>query len=139
MNDTFKSIFGISVAGLFALIAMNGGQFVESCKAAWIFLLDIAANAPMGLASFILALALGVVTQASLQHWVPRAANRALRQFAIESSALGVGIGVMWMQLHTLNGLLLGLLAGFMAPWMQKGICMVLVFTWNKINAQKTH
>ena len=137
MNDTFKSLFGASLAGLFALFAMNGEEFFASCKAAWLFLLHMTSSAPLGLSSFVLALALGVVTQASLHHWIPRWDNRAMRQFVIESTALAVGVGVMWLQLHSLDGLLLGLLAGFMAPWIQKAICMVAAFTWRKINAQE--
>lgn len=137
MNDLLKSLLGITGAGLFALFAIHGTAFFQSAIAGWLFLLKLAEDAPMGLSSFALALALGVVTQATLHHWVPRFANAALRQFVIESTALVVGISVMWIQLHTLNSLLLGILAGFMAPWVQKGMCAVLGFTWHKIEGIK--
>lgn len=125
MNNFFKSTLGISVAGLLVLLASNGAALVGAAGGAWTFLLTLAHTAPLGLSSFVLALALAVGVQPFLRKWLPELRCHASREFLIESAALAIGIGVMWLQLRSLSGLLLGILAGFMAPYAQKGLAMV--------------
>jgi hypothetical protein len=128
MNGGVKSVFGVSLAGLFIVLAVNGAAFVQAAQAAWLFLLSLSTTAPLGVSSFFMASALAIVSQPFLRKWLPHLRCPMSREFIIESAALGIGVGVMWAQLHTLNGLLLGLLAGFSAPYIQKGIaaCIAL-------------
>jgi hypothetical protein len=122
MNNFFKSSLGISAAGLLVLLATNGAALVGAAGGAWTFLLTLAHTAPLGLSSFLLALALGIAVQPFLRKWLPDLRCHASREFLIESAALAIGIGVMWGQLRTLSGLLLGILAGLFAPYAQKGL-----------------
>ena len=73
-----------------------------------------------------LALALGVVSRPFLLRYLPAMPCRASRDFVIDASALVIGFGVMFGQLRTLSGALLGLLAGFAAPLVARGIAAVL-------------
>jgi hypothetical protein len=125
MNNFFKSTLGISAAGLLVLLAANGAALVAAAGGAWTFLLTLAHTAPLGLSSFALALALGIAVQPFLRKWLPDLGCHASREFLIESAALTIGILVMWGQLRTLGGLLLGILAGLMAPYAQKGLAAV--------------
>ncbi len=116
---TITSATAIAILGA---IAMNGGKLVEVATGAWLFLLKLSETAPMGLSSFLLALALGVASRPFLLHYLPPMPCKASRDFVIDASALVIGCGVMFGQLRTLNGLLLGLLAGFAAPLIAKAL-----------------
>lgn len=115
----------ITTAGVVAILgalALNGGKLVEVATGAWLFLLKLSATAPLGLSSFLLALSLGVASRPFLLHYLPPMPCKASRDFVIDASALVIGCGVMFAQLRTLNGLLLGLLAGFAAPLIAKAL-----------------
>jgi hypothetical protein len=125
MNNFFKSMLGISLAGFLVLLASNGAALVDAAGGAWTFLLTLAHTAPLGLSSFVLALALGIAAQPFLRKWLPALQCHASREFIVESVALAIGIAVMWVQLRSLSGLLLGILAGLLAPYVQKGFAAV--------------
>jgi hypothetical protein len=118
-----------SVVAILGALALNGGKLVEVATGAWLFLLKLSATAPLGLSSFLLALALGVASRPFLLHYLPPMPCKASRDFVIDASALVIGCGVMFGQLRTLNGLLLGLLAGFAAPLLAKGLGALLGMT----------
>jgi hypothetical protein len=123
VNKFFKSTLGVSLAGLIVLLATNGAALVNAALGAWQFLLTLADTAPLGLSSFVLALALAVAAQPFVRKWIaPRVACLASREFVIESAALVIAIAVMWIQTRDLSGLLLGILAGFAAPYVQKAL-----------------
>ena len=116
MNDPVKAVTGASLIGLVAVFAMYGKQFWESALGAWLFLLKITETAPLGLASFFTALLLGTLLNLALRRWVPLSRNPEFRSAALEVISLAGAVLVAWVQLHTLNGLLFGILAGLMAP-----------------------
>ena len=136
MKTGMKSALGVSAAGLFVVIAANGANFVNAMKAAWLFLVMLAATAPLGVSSFALASALAIAAQPFARRWLPHLRCPMSREFIVESLALCIGVGVMWVQLHTLNGLLLGLLAGFSAPYLQKGIAAGISLAWRALSGE---
>lgn len=122
MNRTGLTITWAGVGAALALIAANGAQLLELVTGVWLFLVKLSDTAPLGLASFALALALGILSRPFLVRYLPAMPCHVSREFLIDASALLIGVGVMFGQLRTLNGLLLGLLAGFAAPLVARGI-----------------
>lgn len=130
MNSLVKSMIGTGITGLIVIMALHGAAFVEAMNAAWLFLLKAADDAPLGLSSFFLAMALAIASQPFLRKWLPAMPCRQSREFLVESTALVIGVAVMWLQLHTLYGLLLGLLAGLVAPYIQKGFAAAIALAY---------
>ncbi len=122
MNRWVHSVFGLSLAGLLVLLATHGPALIGVFGDAWALLLRVLAEAPAGLLSFALALTLAVVAQPWLRGALPVMRCELSREFLIESAALAIGFGVMWLQRPTLTGALLGGLAGLAAPYVQKGL-----------------
>lgn len=122
MNAWLKSTLGVSAAALFVLLATHGAKAVEALAAAWRFLLTLVESAPLGLASFALATAIAVAAQAFVQRLVVALKCQASRDVILSAVALLAGFGVMFAQLPTTKGALLGLLAGFSAPFAYQGI-----------------
>ncbi len=121
MNRT-NTITTAGVIALLGAIALNGSKLLEVATGGWLFLLNLSSTAPMGLVSFLLALGVGIASRPFLLHYLPPMPCKASRDFVIDVFALALGVGVMFAQLRTLNGLLLGLLAGFAAPLVAKGL-----------------
>lgn len=117
MNAWLKNSLGLTAAGLFVLLATHGTKVIEALQAAWLFLLKLADTAPLGLASFILAIALAVAAQAFVQRLVVALKCARSREVVLSAVALLAGFATMFMQLRTTQGALLGLLAGFSAPF----------------------
>ena len=131
MNAVAKSTVGMSLAGIVVLLAMYGAAFWSALEAGWLFLLKLADTAPLGLTSFLMALEMAIAVQPFLRKWVaPHVHCQDSRDFLVESAALAVGVLVMWAQTRSLQGLLLGLLAGLLAPYLLKGITATLLLAY---------
>jgi hypothetical protein len=136
MNGMMKSTLGISVAGLFVLVATHGAAFFEVMQGAFAFLVTLAKDAPMGLSSFLLALALATASQPFLRHAVKTLRWPWVSDFLFEVAALVIGFGVMWGQLRTLSGALLGILAGLLAPLLFKAIKAIAELCWESMRGE---
>lgn len=116
LDKWFKGAAGIGIPGLIVLYATYGEKFTAALAASFVFLGKLAHDAPLGVTSFLLALALATLAQAWLARFITvRCA--ASKQVILSGVGLAFGVGVMFLQLRTLDGLLLGLLAGFAAPF----------------------
>ena len=122
MNGFLKTTIGGAAFTVIYIFAAHGKAFFDSMHAGWLFFVDVTKEAPLGLAAFLLALALASASQPFLHRWLPTLRCPLSREFLIESAALVIGVAVMWAQLRTLPALMLGTLAGFMAPYVHKGI-----------------
>lgn len=116
------TITSASLIAVIGALALNGGKLIEVATGVWLFLLKLSDTAPLGLSSFLLALSLSVVSRPFLLRYLPAMPCRASRDFLIDLAALLIGFGVMFGQLRTLDGALLGLLAGFAAPLVARGL-----------------
>ena len=121
MNTAVKSTLIATLLVLFTTFAANGKEFIDAATAAWLFLLRLADDAPLGLVSFLLAVSLAAAAQPFVRRYLVVRCEHS-RDFIADSAALVIGVAVMWAQLRSLDALLLGLLAGFMAPWVYRGI-----------------
>ena len=93
MEAKAKTITWAGIAAAIALIALHGPKLLEVTLGAWLFLLKLSDTAPMGLASFALALALGVASRPFLLHYLPAYPCKTSREFVIDASALVIGLG----------------------------------------------
>jgi len=129
-----KKGWTITSAGLVALltaVAMNGDKVLQVIIGTWLFLLKLSETAPLGLSSFLLALALAITSRPFLLRYLPPMPCHQSRDFVVDLIALAIGFGVMFAQLRTLDGALLGILAGFAAPLLAKGIG-ALIAMWQR-------
>lgn len=117
MNKWLQSTLGVSAAALMVLLASNGKALVEALEAAWLFLMKLVETAPMGLASFAMALTMAVLAQAFIARLADQLKCASSREVVKSAVSLLFGFAVMYLQLPTVKGALLGLLAGFAGPF----------------------
>lgn len=129
MNNFIKSTIGVSLVGFLVLIATYGKQLAESLGALGILLFRASDAAPLGLASFVIALALCLLSRYFLRKWLPDLRCPLSRDFIIDAAALAVGISVVWLQMagtgvavDRLNALWIGLAAGLGTPLAYNGL-----------------
>lgn len=123
MNNKAAAVGSASITTLLILFAMHGKGAGEALMGLWLVLAAFTKDAPLGLVSFLLALALAMGFAPFLRKWLPgKESNPELRRFAIDLGPIVVGVVVMWLQLRTLPGLMSGILAGLAAPPLQKGL-----------------
>ena len=130
MNEKFKAWFGISLAGLFVLIAGNGKEFLEAATAfpqlanAW------ASGLPLGLWSIVVAWLVGMVVYLLAEHFLK---TSRMGRRASETIAICVVIGVAQAQVwvgggdaeQRLNALWLGIIFGYFAPYVARRLAAV--------------
>lgn len=125
-----KAAAGITITTLLAIVAAVGANLkgiAEGINGLWLVLLAFSEKAPLGLTSFLLALALAMLVLPPWRfivrrHFAAIEADAELRRFIAGSIALFVGTATMFAQLHSLQGLLTGILAGLLAPWLLQGL-----------------
>jgi hypothetical protein len=123
MNKTAAAAGSASITTLLILFAMHGKGAGEALMGLWLVLNKFTEDAPFGLVSFLLALALAIGFAPFLRKWLPgRVSHPEARRFAVDVGPILVGFLVMWLQLRTLPGLMSGILAGLAAPPIQKGL-----------------
>lgn len=115
-----------SFVAIVGALALNGSKLIEFASGAWAFLLNLSATAPMGVVSFLLALTLGLLVRPALQKYLPPCPEHPTRrEGAIDFSGVLVGFVVMYAQLPTFYGVLLGIMVGLLAPQLAKLIALL--------------
>lgn len=130
MTDEKKTNTGLTIASVVLLIgaiASNSKPLADGIMGVLLVLVAFTEKAPLGLSSFLLALGLGMLILPPLRFIIRRRfptieRDAELRRFIAGALALFVGTATMYAQLHTLQGLLTGILAGLLAPWLMQGL-----------------
>lgn len=122
MNKWLQSTLGVSAAALLVLLASHGKSFIEALEASWVFLLKLVETAPMGLASFAMSLTMAVLAQAFIARVAEQLKCASSREVIRSAVSLLFGFAVMYLQLPTVKGALLGLLAGFAGPFAYQAV-----------------
>lgn len=128
MNGRVQALSWGTIAAAVVLVATHGESFLAAMMglpklvAAW------SSQMPFGALSFLLSLGVAAGACAFLLRWLPVCSNDASKHFAAETVTLLVAVAVSVLQTRSstpgdmLTALWLGLLAGFSAPWMVRGI-----------------
>ncbi len=129
MNNWIKSGIGVSVAGLIVLLATHGTQLAEALLALWLLMIQMTDSAPLGLASFFVAVSLATLSRWFLCKWVPQVEGEPrARDFLIDCAAVVIGTTVAMVQMWSggpqarLSALWLGIGAGLVAPLLYNGL-----------------
>lgn len=106
------------------------GGFLENAEAAYKFLVLITRDSPIGMWSATAALVISPTLGHAVRRWFPKRRRRAACDFAVESVILAASVLVAWLPWQTLNGLMVGVICGFAAPYFWKGADALLVPLW---------
>lgn len=86
----------------------------------WKFLLLMTSTAPLGVWSFLIAAVFPSVFTAWLSRGVPATWQPQTRDFLLQTVSIAAGILLAWLPWQTLHGFLVGLMAGFMSPYITR-------------------
>lgn len=140
-RDPAKVLTGVSLGGAIVLFALYGEKFWVQANAAWIFLIKLTETAPLGLAAFFASWTLSTMLVITLRRWVPPMRNENGRRFLIEGLGLLGAIFTAWIQMRgpassTFDGVLFGILAGFMAPMTATGLFAIAAYGKHQLEDQ---
>ncbi len=93
---------------------------IEMLMGLWKFLILMTSTAPLGVWSFLIAVIFPAIFPRWLDRRLPDEWHRASRDVIVETIALVFGILLAWLPWQTLNGFLVGIMAGFMSPYLTK-------------------
>jgi hypothetical protein len=97
-------------------------NILQTIEALWLFLVKITETAPLGTGSAIIAVVVPACLVARVRKALPEQWHTASRDFIVETGALLVGIGLAWLPWQTVQGLLVGIVAGLLSPYIAKGV-----------------
>jgi hypothetical protein len=128
MNGRTQGLSWAMVVAVVTLIATQGRPLIDALSGLPALLQAWSAGMPLGALSFLISLGVAAGACAFLLRWLPACDNDAGRHFIAETAtivaAVCVSVGQAWSQDSgkLLSALWLGLIAGFAAPWVVRGI-----------------
>lgn len=96
-------------------------SILQAIEGVWLFFVKITETAPIGMGSFLIAVIVPACLVDRVSKALPATWHTASREFIVESGALVVGIGLAWLPWPTLQGALVGIVAGLLSPYVAKG------------------
>lgn len=127
-NQKVLSATGVGTATLLIIIAGNAKSLFEGLMGLPTFITAMSNNLPLGAGSFLLALILGPLFHLFLTKWLPESKrNIHIKDFFAETLTLLTCAGICLVQQwggtapKMLMAGTLGLVAGFMSPYIVKG------------------
>jgi hypothetical protein len=105
---------------------------IEALNGTWKFLLLMTETAPLGVWTFLIAAIFPAVFLPWLKNAAPKKWAVASRDFILQTVAIFAGVMLAWLPWQTLEGFLVGVMAGFMSPYLHKGGQAVggLLYRW---------
>lgn len=98
---------------------------MEYIQAIWLFILQFTQTAPVGVWTFFVAAICPAVMMPFFRKALPETMHERTADFLAESVALVAGIVLAYGLWPEFKGLVLGIVAGFMSPYLTKGWQMV--------------
>lgn len=95
-------------------------MILNTLTGTWKFLLLMTSTAPLGVWSFLIAAIFPVVFMAWLNRAVPKDWQPQLRDFLLQTAGIAAGILLAWLPWPTLHGFLVGIMAGFLSPYLAR-------------------
>jgi hypothetical protein len=136
---SFQAFTGISIAGFIALLAVNLKPIIDAFAGVPQLLMTFAKVLPLGTSTFFLV----IIISGFCWLWAVRAGQH---DFTAAMIALGVALGLMLASslvtslpdgttraAASLQSLMLGMTAGFIAPYLFKGLALLGRWLWDNI------
>lgn len=107
----------------------------NNIEGVWNFLIIVTNTAPLSVWQFVIATIIPTALFRFLQRapcrreWNQRWGKESV-EFTLETIALIVGIALAWLPWRTTAGLLIGICAGLLSPYLSRGVCTALAL-WN--------
>ncbi len=128
VNGRVQFLSWTTVAAAVVLVSTHGRAFLDALMGLPALVAAWSSQMPFGALSFLLSLGVAAGACAFLLRWLPACRNDASKHFAAETVTVLVAVVVSTVQQRggtpgdLLTALWLGLLAGFSAPWLVRGI-----------------
>lgn len=106
-------------------------SFVRSLEAGWHFILLIS-NGPLGAYTVLAALIASGASVPILKRAARSINHEDTRVLLVDCASVAIAIGVAWVPMRNLNGLMIGLIAGLASPYFWRGFTAIakLAYLW---------
>lgn len=131
-NKTTTGISWATAIAVLAALAAHSGKIIEALRGLWLLMVDWTSKSPLGLASFFLALGMCVLVSAFLDYWLARVRCSDSRLFVAALAGISSALGVMWIQMATLQGLMLGVMAGLAGDLVFRAGRLIIRVLWRR-------
>lgn len=132
-NKTTTGISWATAIAVLAALAAHSGKIVEAMRGLWLLMVDWTSKSPLGLGSFFLALGMCILVSSFLDYWLARIRCPDSRQFVAAIAGISSALGVMWIQMASLQGLMLGVMAGLAGDLLFRAGRLLVRMVWRRL------